>query len=113
MILGQPRLGDLRHRVALQILGGSTTPGTRGESQQTWREAGTVRAKIDTLNGDERYFANRYQADATHTVTVRYHPSVSVRARFVFRGRTLHVKHVDNLDQRNVWQVCTCEEAVE
>lgn len=48
----------------------------------------------------------------THHVTVRYHPQISFNTRIRHDGRSLYVRGIQNVDERNRVQMLLCEEVV-
>ena len=57
-----------------------------------------------TVSDDTRMLASR--------VTMRYHPQVTVDTHLVYGGRTLFVRGVQNVDDRNAELILFCEEVI-
>ena len=102
--------GKLRHRVSLQQP--VQAQAADGGVTNSWLTVISVPASIEPLNGRELWNAQQVQPDVTHRVTLRYHPNVSPRWRFLFGYRTFNVLTVLNTDERNRELICMCMEAV-
>lgn len=50
---------------------------------------------------------------ATHVITIPYHPQVTTATRVLFRGRTFSLTSVINLEERNVQLKCIGVEVVD
>jgi len=66
------RCRGYRQSVTLQELQGSTVGGTRGETQQTWKDFRTVRASVRELSARERELGRQIDVVATHEVRMHY-----------------------------------------
>lgn len=60
----------------------------------------------------ERLFASTIVASASHVVTGPFHPGITLQTVIKFDGRTLQIKGIQNVDERNVELVMACEEVV-
>jgi len=60
--------------------------------------------------GGERAEGGTVIAQATHRVTIPYHPQVTLQTRLHFNGRTFSVVSLVNTDERNVELVLLCVE---
>lgn len=104
-----PSAGELRHVVALR-----RPPAGLGTRGQTTGAATTLaaawRAKIETLSGREQETAQTLYAGATLRVTMRHFPGLTNRDYLDFGGRILEIGHVDNVEQRDEWNVLLCGE---
>lgn len=100
----------MRHRVAIQQP--IQTQAADGGISNSWLTVNTVWSRIEPLSGRELFNASQVQPDVTHRVTLRYHPNVSPRWRFLFGDRTFNVLTVLNTDERNRELICMCMEAV-
>ncbi len=105
------RAGQLRHRVEVQVLSGSTQADSRGHSQKAFATQATVRADVQFLTGTEGLLIKQIMAEATHRVHIRYSPFISVKARLKFNGRFLNIESVERVDEklREMWLICAEE----
>lgn len=104
------RAGALRDRVEIQTLSGTTTAGSRGQTQKTFSTVERTRANIKQLRGDEAIRVRQIIATATHSVVMRYTSTAAVDTRLKFGARIFGIKAVDNIDERNRWLELTCAE---
>jgi len=102
------RAGQLRHRVELQTLSGSTVADSRGHSQKSFLTVDTVRAKIEYLSGTEGILAKQLFPKATHRVLLRFSSQINEQARLKFNGRFLNIESVERVDEklREMWLIC-------
>lgn len=109
------RAGDLRDLVTVERQAKVRTPagGTRPE----WQGIATRPAKVEPLSGQELAYAQQVEARTSHTVTMRYEPSLRItsadRLRWTDRAgvlRTLGVLNVRDEDERGTWLVLSCTE---
>jgi len=68
--------------------------------------------KPATARDLERTIANAVQSNASHVVTIDYHPAVNTKTQVVFGTRVLKVTGVQNPEERNVELVLVCSEIV-
>jgi SPP1 family predicted phage head-tail adaptor len=104
------RAGQLRHRVTLESPVASLD-AYRQESR-SWATVGTYWAFVRSPEGREAVIARQLRADVTHVVTMRYLGSTTLNAecRLVFRGRTLNILSVLNVDERRRTYELHCQE---
>ena len=93
-------IGRLRHRVVL-------TDGVVDAQTATVYLPGQVWAAVQPAQPgafDEQ--------KVTHMVTIRYHPQIGFNTKLTHAGRSLYVRGVQNVDERNIYQLLLCEEVV-
>jgi len=105
------KLGPMRQRVTLQSFTVSTWD-SYGEEQKSWSDVGTYYAEVLTLSGREAVNAKQICAEATHLVRIRWIGPVDPSQQFLWGGRTLHILHVNNVDNRNREYQILCNEVV-
>lgn len=120
------RAGELRHEVLLHnpTSGATTFEGT----PETWEELTPSRVwasiRPATARELERVVANAVQSNATHLITIRYHPEVTTKTRITKGERNsddtltdgsieFHVTGVQNPDLRNEMLILVCEQVVQ
>jgi SPP1 family predicted phage head-tail adaptor len=108
--------GRLRHRVKLQS-STETRHATTGEPVKVWSTYATVWARVEPLLGQVALVAQQVNAELTHRVTIRYHPSFRAVHRIVYEDpdlgtRIFYPGPAKNIEERNVYQEILCKEAV-
>lgn len=110
------RIGALRQRLTLQSL--VETKDAYGQMVKSWATVATVYGEVRPLQGRELVNAAQIKADLTHLVTMRYIDSLEPGKRTVpserilFKGRTLNIIDVANVDERDRTLVLHCQELV-
>jgi head-tail adaptor len=100
--------GELRHVVTVKRP--ATTKGSRGQNTGTAATLGIARAKIETLSGRELEIANQVYAGAALRVTIRHFPGLVASDYLEFGSRRLEIGHVENVEQKDWWNVLLCSE---
>lgn len=104
--------GELRHLVTLQRPSGARD--AVGGRVTTWDAQGEVHAKIEPIQGRERFYAAQRQASTSHMVTVRYGPEtrdIDATWRIKFGTRIFTVDEPPrNTEERNIELVMMCTE---
>lgn len=106
-----PQPGELIHSVEIQTFT-STGRDAHGQPTGTWATVATRYARIEGLGGRAVEAARQLVNTATHRVAMRYTPHLTRSARIKFGSRILAVGYVENVDERNVWHLATCTEAI-
>ena len=105
--------GKLRHKAQVQRNAGEGTLGAHGEITDNWVKDFDWWVSIETLSGRELELARQNFPTATHRITGRYDSRLNnTRHRLAYNGRTFHIEHADNVDQRNIEWVLTCGEEI-
>lgn len=106
------RAGKLRHLATFIEPDPSAAENELGHADG-WRPVATdVPAGLEDIRGKEDRDADKYGAELSHKVWIRYHPDIAGRAdlRVQFRGRTLDVHAVVNWQERDRWLIVLCDE---
>lgn len=103
-----PSLGELRHRLVLEELQREADDG--GGFTESWVAAATLSACIRPLAGGESVEADRIAGHVTHEIVLRYRDGVLPSMRFRKGARLFQIASVVNVDERNAWLKCLCEE---
>lgn len=101
----------MRQRVTLQS-GTVTGQDAFGEQQTEATTVGTYWAEVSMLSGREAVNAAQICAEATHKVRMRYVGPILPDQWFLFGGKRLNIKSVDNIDNRNREYLILCQEVV-
>ena len=99
---------ELRHRLTLEQLERVSDEG--GGFTETWVEVATLSADLRPIGGSEAVEADRLAGRVSHEVSLRYRPGVQPAMRFRKDARLFHILSVINVDERNRWLKCLCEE---
>jgi SPP1 family predicted phage head-tail adaptor len=99
---------DLRHRLALEQLERVDDGG--GGFAESWATVATLQCDLRPLAGSETVEADRLAGTVTHEIALRYRPGVVPAMRFRDGTRVFHIVSVINVDERNRWLKCLCEE---
>ena len=99
---------DLRHRLTLEQLQREDDDG--GGFTESWVEVATLFADLRPVGGSENVEADRLAGRVTHEVSLRYRAGVQPAMRFRQGGRLFHIVSVINVEERNRWLTCLCEE---
>ncbi len=99
---------DLRHRLTLEELERVSDDG--GGFTETWVEVAELSADLRPVGGLETVEADRLAGRVSHEVALRYRPGVVPAMRFRKGARLFHILSVINVDERNRWLKCLCEE---
>ena len=108
--------GERRHLVRLEFIG---PPVSDGDGGFTNRPRGLcpseVFASIEpaTARVLERLAAGTVISNASHIVTLPYHPGVTTKTQIKFGDRTMQVTGVANPEERGLVTVCICTEIVQ
>jgi head-tail adaptor len=111
--IGQMRPWSRHHLVTLQSPAVVVETGNAGGYTETWSDLSpaTSWASIRGGEGDtENVTAGIERSSASHTVEIDYHAQVTLKSRVVFGSRHLYVRGIDNVDERNITMILTCEE---
>lgn len=101
-------IGKLRHIVYLQSP--TNTQNSYGEQTQTWATYSTVWASIEPLEGRELLHAQQISEEINSLVKIRYNSTVASEHRALFGTRTLEIKDIINVQERNILQKLYCKE---
>ncbi len=107
--------GQLRERIAIQSYT-AVADGMGGETQ-SWATVATVWGRVRMANGQEQYTAagEQIQGTISHKVNLRAKAggvSLTIRHRFGWKGRTLQIVSIGDVEGRNREQVVMCREVV-
>lgn len=108
-------LGRLRHMIRLENPGDPVPDGDGGYTQ-TWTglTSAYIPASIEpaTASKLERTVAATVASQITHLIHMRYVAGVTTKTRVVFGARTFNINGVENVLERNVELILSCQEVV-
>jgi len=99
---------DLRHRLVLEEL--SRTSDDGGGFTESWVTVATLWCDLRPVGGAEGFESDRLAGRVSHEIALRYRPDVVPAMRFRKGARVFHIVSVINVDERNRWLKCLCEE---
>ncbi|MCT8992048.1 phage head closure protein [Chelativorans sp. SCAU2101] len=100
------RIGNLREHVTL--LERVEESDGQGGTTVTWHEIGPIAARVEPLKGEERVIAGRLASPYDVAVHIRYRDDVRTGWRLVYRGETLDITSLRNLDERKRFLTIDC-----
>lgn len=100
-------IGNLREQVTLQFE--TTEPDGFGNEVPTWHSVGSVAARIEPLDGEERIQAGGLTAPFNARVHIRYRQGVTTDWRLIYRGATFQIRAISNYDERRQFLTLDCE----
>jgi len=101
---------DLNRKVELQEL--VTTPTDTGGFTQSWVKVADLWAKIKNTSGSELLHADQLGETAFSNFTVRYRANIDEVMRLVYRGNEYQIRHIDNIEEADLWLVIKGERGV-
>lgn len=101
-------IGRLRHRVLLQRA--LRTEDEGGAALVTWETIAVVSAAIKAISGDEIELSDVRAGRSNFRVTLRYRSDIGPTSRIVAGSRILNVRAALDIDGRQRWLQCQCEE---
>lgn len=106
------RSGKLRHVITIE----QPTDGhgaTYNEGTLTFADLyANIRAAVIPLTGKELFGQSKVEAGVSHRVEMRYRPDITPKCRVQFKGRTLEIVSIINLEERNKELHLMCWEQV-
>ena len=103
--------GDLKRPITIQQA--STTKDSFGGESSAWTDVQTTWASIRAVTSKEVYALGAgFDSQVTHTVTIRYNPSVTVSAgmRISYCNRYFTIQAVSDPDEGRVLRHLMCLE---
>jgi SPP1 family predicted phage head-tail adaptor len=101
-------IGDLPHRVTLQVL--ALTGDGGGGFEESWSDLAEIWADVQPVAGVETSIGEQRQHRVTHEVTIRYRLGIQLSQRLIHDGRTLYILGIVNPGERNAFLKLQCEE---
>lgn len=90
-------IGEMRNRVALQTLGGSTDAG--GGTSTSHSTAVTVWAKVENLSGSESVFGDQLRGTSNYRFTIRYYSALTEAYRLSFNSKTFNITQIRDIEE--------------
>ena len=100
--------GKLRHPISIERK--VSAPDGVGGVELTWESIIDLRAAIDPVSGNERFAAQRIEADVTHRLLFRWFDGLRASDRINFKGRLFNIRLIRNLEEKNrIYEVTAVE----
>ena len=104
-------IGQMRNRIVLQTLGGSTDAG--GGQSTSYSTATTVWASVENLSGAEGFFGDQLRGTANYKFIIRYYSALTEKYRISYNSKTINITHVKNImEGREKYQEILATEGV-
>ena len=101
---------ELRQRVVLQRR--SEVMDAGGGVNLSWTDIAELWAGVTPISGNEVIQAMRVQPTQNFLIRLRYRNDITPANRLIFKQRVLNIRSVKNVNERNQWLECRCEEGV-
>lgn len=88
--------GKLRHRITIQQF--TSVPDGSGGYTEDWIDLRTVWAQVQPIKGYERIQSKQLETEISHRITTRFFDDIISKMRVVWRGRTMDIDSVINVD---------------
>lgn len=103
--------GEMRNRIVLQSLGGSSDAG--GGQSTSYSNSSTVWAKVENLSGNESVFGGQVRDTASYKFTIRYLSSISESFRISYNSKIFQITYIKDIDEgRKKYQEISATEGV-
>ena len=106
----QIKSSDLNRKIKLQSL--VNTPTATGGFTSAWVDVADIWAKIKNASGSELLHADQLGATAFSDFTIRYRSNITETMRLVYRGTDYQVRHINNIEEADLWLVVKAERGV-
>lgn len=103
------RLGEMRHRISLQV---KTITKAEGIPQENWITLVTVWASITNISGKEYFQAASVQSEITTRIQIRYRPEITPAMRVLYGSRLFNILSVIDKDERHHELELMCKEVI-
>ncbi len=100
----------LRHRVGIEAPPRPGSVDALGGPVEAWQLLTNTWAEVKSLSGRELWQAQQMQAEASHTVTIRWRPGIDRTMRVNFKGQLLYIDAAIDPDGLRLMIVLYCRE---
>lgn len=104
----RPTIGAMRQRVTLEA--STDAQDDVGGIIRIYAPLARLWAQIETQGAQEQFIEQRLEQLRKVIVTIRWRADVQNAMRFDFRGRKLIIKGVEDIDEKQRFLRCLCEE---
>lgn len=105
-----PTIGEMRHRVSIELKTRGAPDGSGGFASETWSTLCTVWAKLDPKTGREMLDADQVVHRVSHIIIIRYRAGINAAMRVNYQGRIMAILGVRDFFENERFMELTCEE---
>ena len=105
------RAGSYRHRIVIEQPS-EVAEATYGQPVPTWAEFALVWADVQPVSGNERFIAQQFLANVTHTIRMLWLDDVTPKMRAKWGTRVFPFSAVINAGERDKELIITATEEV-
>ena len=102
------RIGQLRHRLALQAE--TQSQGATGEVTSSYATDTTVWGSLSPVSGKELEQAKQISEEITYKAVIRYYSSLTSEYRILHDSRTFEIMNIQNFGERDIYQTLLLKE---
>ena len=102
--------GMLNRKIELQQLVKVST--ATGGFTQSWVSVATLWAKIKNTSGSELLHADQLGVTSFSDFTIRYRANINELMKIVYRGNDYQVRHINNIEELDLWMIVKGEKGV-
>ena len=96
-------IGEMRNRLVIQTLGGSTDAG--GGQSTSYSTLTTVWGKVENLSGSEGFFGDQIRDTSSFRFTIRFLSSLTTKHRISYDSKTFNITYIKDIEEgRNKFQ---------
>lgn len=105
-----PPIGTLTDRI--QLLRKMSTSEPEGGEVAMYSPIATVWARVRQLTARQAFAEDARGQNVSHSVVIRFRPDLKAGDRVTYRGRTLEIETVTDLNGRRAYLALQCSERV-
>lgn len=102
--------GALKNRITFQRQ--TKTADGAGGGSIVWSDIAETRAFIKPMSGNERLQSMRLETNVTHRIFIRYRTDIRTDDRISYKGRTMQIRALINIEEQNKWIEIYADEGV-
>ena len=102
------RIGDLRHRLTLEMV--VRADDGCGGAEENWVAIGEMWGAVRPAGGSEREVSDQLAGNISHEIWIRYRAGVNPSMRFRSGARVFEVRAAIDADERRRFLRCFAEE---
>lgn len=101
-------VGQLKHR--MQLTSYSEIQDDTHKTMKSWPLISYVWAYIEAVKGLTQFDTKQIGEGVSHKITIRYRANVTSENWLYMKSRLFRIRHVRNLEERNILLELLCEE---
>lgn len=103
-------VGDLRDLIILQNRNIQPPDFDEVDFTEDFEDLGHTPAMVNTVRGRTFFDGVNTETPITHEIGIRFDETVTAETWIEFNNRRLDILSVENLDERNEWQLFQCND---